>query len=496
MKLKSIVFGMMFISVLFLMSLSCYAYDALATVTVDRTYGKVFINGENEVVDSVSDFDTYITQLEFVFSNDKYYVSFNLDSEVYEISADMVSAKWNNANGDHYVLAPDEETVGGYDIDNISYALCANEHDLLPVNYDNMTGKPVITIILSKGNDVYYWQSNIELKNAVNSAVTTPINIKSDANSIERANEFYFISNQEPVDFVITSDEVMDVSEINPVYFTENISSTVSNDIVIPASTDSLSDNPYKDDGVPNSIFQTVDGTWGWRQVGINSQGYYYPWRYYYQSYEKYGSNNIYTTILFLEITEVMPLTYTPVLINGTTYNSSEATFQMKIVKTPHTVVYYPDEDVYDFMLGGENLVKIDHPAIEAKKSSSGVEHFIYGRANYAKGTKYDWVTTGITALANISVKLLDMVTYDIASQVWDILSLVPEAVFEIGENDGVSCELYSSYKMGSIESELDGTLHRAGDFYGMKCLYAAATSAGDDVLDVDWQIHITVEYK
>ena len=454
-------------------------------------YGKIFRNGKNEVVDDSSKLDTYISALEFYDSNETYVIEFDFGDTHYVIKGDLVSAKMNNVNNDHFVFAPNSKMVGEYEIVNISYSQVANKYDLLPVNVDKMVGKPVITIIITDGQDVYYWQTVISLNNGISafSSNNESLRVCSDERKVDIANEFYFMNGNEQFEINIHSDEIMDVSEISESYFESDIDTSVFSNRV--KSARATENNPYYDYGVPNSTFQTVNSSWTWRSVSGN------PWRCYRYTYEKYGSNNLYTSIVLLEVIKDLPQEYEERNINGEDYNVADTLLQIKMILPSNTVIYYPDEDMYDLMPGGEDLIMLDKPVLEVVKDSSGVEHFVYGRFNYARGTKSDYVSTAVDALASIAVKLIDEYTGNIiASTIYELADIFSGAVYEIGDNPALQYEHYLTQKIGSMKNTLDGYLHLEGHYYGMKCELAAPSSSGDAVLECFWNITTNIKHK
>ena len=261
MKKYSILSLLLAVLMLIFAALPCFATEYLPDSNV-TAYGKIFYNGVNEVVDSSSQFDTHISNLSLFCENDKYIIRFTFDSDNYTIPTTMVSAKMNNANGDHYILCPDDKTVGDFEILKISYTLHANIHDLLPANIESMSDQSVLTILVSHNQDVYYWQAIVYPSNisAYSNVAELPC-VTADSSEISNQFEYYFAGSNSSFEVNINSDDVMDVSEIDPSYFEIDFSNQPSVEANLSKASTSVtrasSDNPYRSYGIPNSAFTT-----------------------------------------------------------------------------------------------------------------------------------------------------------------------------------------------------------------------------------------------
>ncbi len=468
------------------------AYDGEEILYVaNQASGKIFFNSENCAVESKAQFDTSINNLSITRNNGRYTVAFELNDEEYCIDAEMVSAKMNNANGDHYLFAPEKSTYGTYEVVNIAFTTNANMFDVFPANSD-LIGKSVIRIIFKDTltHDEYCWET--ELFQKTRNYPTMMLSVSEDA--ISRANEYYYMSSTVSEENMVTED----FANSDKFYLSENEVNSIAQ----------ISHNPYYDLGIPDSTFKSATDSWKWLAVGKSSTGTYLPIRYYAYSYTKTGSANIMTHIMIVHHEAVIedPIRFNG---NGKYYYKAYCDLKIDLYRVPHTVVYYPNQDVYEFMLGGENQTQIVEPGIRWKKTSTGVPHVLYERATYSNADNNNFLGLGALVIKDIFVAWLNEKNYVLGTVTGDILDYISAS--NVNKNNGKGDTVATKEKyldqyyfnfddqihaygiaMGSVKSTIKGNLRNKDQYFGMRCSFAVPEANESSATDLSWTYYVT----
>lgn len=502
MKKKSFV-NLITLSLCLILCLSVLSVSAVEVERIDKVYsadiayGKIFENGGNTPVLSKNQFDTQINKISISNKNSEYYLKFAFGSDIFEIKGKLVSAKANNINNDHYLFAPDEFTSEAFSIVAIYLTTSANEFDVMPANSD-LIGTSVLSIIFEhkQTKDIYYWQTKLisEVRGEHSFKIST------EETLVAKANEFYYMKDSNRIDSCSFSDFAMDdmaTSEEYEVMKARDYSQMRRS-----------GNNPYYDLGIPDSTFKTATNSWRWLSAGKDIYGNYLPIKYYAYSYTKYGNPNIMTHIMIVGHAWQRDANYTSYYDeNNDLYARASGMLKIELFKTPHTVVYYTESDSFDFMLGGELLTHIVEPAIEIKKTSSGIPHVVVGRYEFSDATKKgNFLGLGALVLKEVAVGVLDLPSFGFASVLVDIGELISNASTSVGANDGYAPieEYYSNYMtqvqrygeaMGSIKSQVRGYLNNEGQHLGVRVWFATPDANRTSVNNISWTYYVSPDY-
>lgn len=465
--------------------------------SADVAYGKIFENGENEPIFTKNQFDTQIRNISISNKDSEYYLQFVFESKNFEIKGKLVSAKANNVNNDHYLFAPDEFASEVFSFVTIYLTTSANEFDVMPANSD-LIGTSVLSIIFEhkQTKDIYYWQTKLTSEVRGEHSFKTC----SEEISIDKANEFYYMKGSERVDSCSSSD-----------FITEDMATVEEYEAMKARDYSQMTrsdHNPYYDLGIPDSTFKTATESWQWLPVGRDVYGNYLPIRYYAYSYTKYGNPNIMTHIMIVGHTWQGDANYTLYYDeNNELYAKASGMLKVELFEVPHTVVYYTGSDSFDFMLGGEYLTHIVEPAVEIKKTSSGIPHVVVGRYEFSDATKKgNFLGLGALVLKEVAVGVLDLPSFGFASVLVDIGELISDASTSVGANDGYIPieEYYSNYMtqvqrygeaMGSIKSRVRGYLQDEGQHLGVRVWFATPNANRANVNNIGWVYYVSPDY-
>ena len=441
--------------------------DAVELYYAPIAYGKIFYNGTNETVSAKEQFDTQIEEIRILDEEPNYILKFEYNKKNVEMVMSAVNNKMNNENKDHYSFAVNGiKGANEIEVINVSLTLCANEHDLLPVNQVDMIDAAVLTIVCKIKNDIYYWQTSLDVYDA-----ETQIRVDDNSDVISRANEYYFVKNNgcEAIYEGQLEDQRTDQSGYNADSVCMNMNSR--------------SHNPYYYEGVSDTYFQSLHEYWGWRNAGSSGM------RFYWYTYQKFGSNNYYTTVLFLETEESIPLSYSTESINGTTYYIADTTYNIQIDRTSETIVYYPATDTYQYLMGGTDLVQIVEPSLQVRKTSSGTDHYIRSSTVNAAAIKTN-SNLNATAVKSILYWALNNTTYAIGTLAYELIDIYVNATYTLGNTQ----PYLPSDKPGKLKFTLDGRLIYNSNFYSVTC--EMATTNPNTISDCDWTTSVTVSFR
>ena len=488
------------IATVLILSICILAFPATASASADNStvftinemHGKVFRHGVNQVVSQMSQFDTSISNVKVTHKTDNYSLVFNHEGITISIDFLVVAAKSNNKHHDHYIFSIQKNTSEKFSVINISFTTNANEHDILPVN-SSMIGKAVLTVILSEreSDDIYYWQGVTVCDDIV-------FSIQDSEAVIANANEYYY-TNPTQTSHRITNDSFVSSNSSRAQVEYKRLK-----DIASPnSSTDPLEHNPYYDLGVSDNHFKNVTTDWVWHNPVTSSSGVILPIKYTTLSYVKYGSNVIYTYIMIIGYSwqrDDSILDYTAE--DGQRYSKISAMIKVELFRTPHTVIYRPDANTFELMLGGEELTQINHPEIEIKKTSSNIRHVLVGRYAFSNGTKDNFLGLGALALSDILVRVLNS-QYNLSIDLSPLKDFVSNVNSSVGSSDGYVPieEYYSGYEsqvaaygeaFGSLALSLKGFLRTQGQYFGMRCWFATPYANRSSVRSVTYSWDLT----
>lgn len=442
----------------------------------DTLYGKIFHDGVNVEVDNKQMFDTSIHGV--ILTSD-YRLQFQFNDNSYSIPTTPLSAVENNVNSDHFIFS----TVGFADpyfnIVNISMTYNANVHDLMPANYD-LIGKKVLSLIFEEksSNDVYYWQGEVSCNNTITNAnIINTVHILSSSDETilrENANEFYY-RNTPTQSFTLTEDE-----------YNEMIATATADSETALNTRSASSHNPlYNTYDVPDSVFMSETDKWS-RGVLISNERNYFAY-----SSTKYGSSNIYTRIMILSFTG---RNTREGYVEGDEVYSAKNMLQVE-VELNETVVYYPSQDTFDYLLGGNDTVSL-YPSIEIKKKGNDSSHVVVSREFNGLGTKG---TSTASKIASIMVGVIDdyLVSGAIGyiDDILDISGIGTESYtfgsYKIYKQTAALQEEFYDVAMGSMEIAMDGFIRSPGDFYNLICEFNADTQR--IALNTTWVLHYSL---
>lgn len=482
MKMKSMikVISLTLCFVLCFSTIPAYAADASSKIvehySADIAYGKIFVDGVNQTIKNKNQLDTQITNIGLFSQGDTYILKFTYGSNTITIPYEMVEAKANNVNNDHYLFSPVSFVSNVFNFVSIKFTTCANDYDLMPVNSD-FSGATVLSIIFEEKttSDIYYWQVLLESATKSTPVFTT----STDETVVEKANEFYYINDEGSVASGSVDEFVGDnMASI------EEYEEYKSRDYTVMTRD---THNPYYDLGIPDSTFKTATDSWRWLAAGLDSNGHQLPIRYYAYSYTQYGNPNIMTHIMIVghmwQGDDEYEL-YTAE--DGAQYARASALMTVELFTLPHTVIYYTESNSFGLMLGGERLTQIVEPAIKIEKATTGIPHLVVGRYEFAEAEKKgNFLGLGALVLGEVVVGVLDLGTFGFTSVVVDIASLIAGASDSVGSEDSDSPKegyYYSNpntqvqrygYVMGSVKSELRGYLREEGHHLGVRVWFA-----------------------
>lgn len=463
-----------------------------------QALGARFEKGINRDISAKKNLDSKITNVKIFKSSNNYRIDFSFNSESFKINGELVEAKMNNSEKDHYVFAPINFSNQKYSLLNIKLTTNANKFDLLPANQD-MIGKTVVTIVMKEKqtNDTLYWQSELESKNDKKIILYTT----SSEEAVTKANEYYYMTSVKS-----TEDVWSESTDGNREYASREIYEELKNKRM-ETKAELYDSNPYDYLGIPDSSFKTVTDKWQWLGVGpIPDTNTYLPLRYYAYSYAQPGApQNICTHIMIIGRVDEMPTTSTTITSNGKKFSKATAMIKMEIYEVPHTVVYYTREGKFEFMLGGENLTQIPEPSVRIRKTSNGVKHVLTGRYSFSNATKKNYA--GALILRSAVVELLDKNTYGITSKALDIVDIINKSNMSVGANDGyVPIEEYSpdyDYQinmygeaMGSVKHKVKGYLRTKGQYLGTRAWFAVPYADRASATKLTWVYYVSIEMR
>lgn len=501
--MKKLISGMLVLALLLtpILSISVSALDivdiATADYYADTIYGKVFIDGTNEKVDSPDQLNTMITDVELFNNDDTSLLSFVFNDKKIEIKTYLLDASINNSDNKHYVFSPIDFVNSDFSIVVIKLTTNANEYDLMPVN-NKLEGTTVLSLIMEEMStgDIYYWQGNLQSTHPTRSSTLnvsdTILNTSQAAYAkiIENSNEKYFMNGAQK-DFSLTMEDYYEqLSEL------EN--SLISDKEYFPTtSTRSAgTNNPFYDMGISNSTFKSVTNTWRQRVLrSWNSITSVYSENYYTYSYENYGNDNIYTLIMIIEFkTDAFEDTSA----SGAAISSKQ--LRIKVVAN-ETVIYYPEDNVFDLGLGLNDIIKFA-PHIFIEKTGDEVGHIAVSREFGGEGYSSSNIWKAVSKAASIGVGIIDdALTKGAITMTLDILdiiytSAVPErvtlgaALHEYGETVEEQYDNWG-YVFGSVDIEMDGYLRSPDDYFFVEGNFVADSL--DVVGDTRWRLSYSI---
>ncbi len=501
--MKKIITGMLILSLFFtpILNISVSAMDIVDTVTADyyadTIYGKIFVEGKNEKVDSPDQLNTMITDVQLFNNDDTSLLSFWFNDKKIEVEAYLLNASINNHDSEHYVFSPIEFVNSEFNIIVMKLTTNANGYDLMPVN-NKLEGTTVLSIIMEETStgDIFYWQGNIQSAHPIRSLSTFNVTYTTSntsqavyENIIENSNENYFMNGAQN-SFTLTMEEYYD--QLSELESSSSEKENISNMNIRSAGTN----NPFYDRDIPNSAFQSVTNKWKQRVArSWNSQAAVFSENYYTYSYENYGSDNIYTLIIIIEFR-----TESFANESNSGYGVSSKQLRIKVIAN-ETVVYYPNEDVYDLGLGLNDIVKF-YPTITIKKTGDAVGHIAVSREFGGEGYSNSGVWKSISKAASLGVGIIDgALTGGAITMTLDILdiiytSVVPEritlgaALHEYGDSVEEQLDKWG-YVFGSVRVEMDGYLRSPEDYFFVEGNFTAETI--DVVDDTSWTLSYSV---
>ena len=481
MKMKSMikVISLTLCFVLCFSTIPAYAADASSKIvehySADIAYGKIFVDGVNQTIKNKNQLDTQITNIGLFSQGDTYILKFTYGSNTITIPYEMVEAKANNVNNDHYLFSPVSFVSDVFNCVSIKFTTCANDYDLMPVNSD-FSGATVLSIIFEEKttSDIYYWQVLLESATKSPPVFTT----STDETVVEKANEFYYINDEGSVASGSVDEFVGDnMASI------EEYEEYKSRDYTVMTRD---THNPYYDIGIPDSTFKTATDSWRWLAAGLDSNGHQLPIRYYAYSYTQYGNPNIMTHIMIVGYVWQGDTSYSTYQgEDGAEYAKASAMMKVELFMLPHTVVYYTESNTFGLMLGGERLTQIEEPAIEIKKASSNIPHVVVGRYEFSDANKKgNFLGLGALVLSEVVIGVLDLPSFGFASVLVDIGELIDDASTTVNASDGLMPieEYYCNYNtqvqrygyaMGSVRSRVRGYLREQGQHLGVRVWFA-----------------------
>lgn len=470
----------------FILSSSAFAVNAVYESEIyhsDKILGKIFPNGKNTEVTSKDQMDTSI---ENVVIDMNYGLSFSHADEKYSMSLTPLLSKANNAMHDHFIFAASNLSCSKFTIINISMTYNATVDDLMPANCDLLT-KTVLSIIVTENSsgDVYYWQgellaSNSLLRNAFSTVQTTML---TDATSMspetesslrQVANEFYY-SNVPCQSFTLTEDDFNEMLKVA----TESQSDS-------PTPQSAGTHNPlYNLYNVPDSVFTSVTDKWS-NGVLISNERSYYAY-----SSTKYGSSNIYTRIMIVSFTSSNTS-------NGYVYGDDMYQAERKLqveVEANETVVYYPSQELFDLLLGGNDSVSLN-PSIELKKRGNDKSHVVVSRNYNGEGLYGSSTASGV---ASILIDVIDdyLVSGAIGytKDILEISGIEPGSYFFGGyKMYKETAELQTTFygiAMGGMEVKMEGFIRSPGHYYNVICEFNASTQS--TAQNTTWVLHYSL---
>lgn len=473
------------------------SYDGMTQYFAEKAYGKIFAGGVNQSVKDADQLDTQITNIRILNQENTYILKFSFNSSNITIPCNMVQAKANNVNGDHYLFSPIDFTSDTFNFVNISFTTSANNYDLLPVN-SQFVGKTVLTIIFEEKStsDIYYWQANLESNQKLRLKTDTiqTFNLSDTEEIIKKTNEYYYINESDAAAEISAEELVCD----NPASI-EEYEEYKAYTPISTMSSGETNNNPYLYLGVQDSTFKTATNSWRWLAAGPASNGTQLPIRYYAYSFTRYGETDlIYTHIMIVGYVWQADTSYTTyVAEDNKEYAKAGAVMKVELFKLPHTVIYNTITGKFKFMVGGERLTQIEEPSIQILKTSSNIQHLVVGRYEFSNATKKGgFLGLGSLVLSEVLVGLLDLKTYGIASTLVNITSIISNASKSVGAEDGyVPVEVYySSYDtqvirygnaIGSVKSKVKGYLREEGQHFGLRVWFATPYANRSQVTSV-----------
>lgn len=461
----------------------------------DNAFGIVFYDGINVDVTDNQQFNTEITNVSIFKIDNSYELSFYYCGAALAVEFDVVKAKANNINGDHYMLSPKSISDGFFDVVNISFTTCANIYDLLPVN-SAMNGQCVLTIILQEkeGTDVYYWQCNMS------STSNTVFSLTEDEDAIKNANEYYYISDEagSASTFTITQDELCSVN-VNSAHDATSVNST----------TDDFdhAHNPYYDIGVKDNDFKYTTNDWVWHDPSLDSNGELRPIKYCTISSTKYGSSNIWTHIMIIGYLFEVDRSITDYDSNGKRYNKVSAVIKVELYKTPHTVIYNPTSKTFELLVGGEELTQFTYPTIGLRKNSSNVDHVVVAKYAFSNGTKDNFLGLGALVLSKVLIRALEPYTHALSTE-FEIASSIISNDKSVGTDDNEFAAVNHYYSdaadqrvsyghaMGGLSVQLKGFLRYHEQYLGLRCWFATPYANRSELRKITYSFELTPEIR
>lgn len=472
----------------------------------DSMFGKVFEDGKDEDVLYKSQMNTSIDEVAFYLKNGTAKVEFLFGTEQVSINGYLLEAKVGIQDGYHFVVSPQNFNNNLFDFINVRFTTKADEYDLMPAN-DDLKGKVVLSVMLKhrETEDWYYWQGELQenksnsqimaLSKAIENGVPVTTALENNYDEIVKAaNERYYDKEGNYYsEFSLTREDYdkMLADCANRRSGEEN--GSLSSQAMRAAQPN----NPFYDDNIPNSAFQTVTNKWeqkvAWKDSTADVSN---SLNYYTYSYKNTGKSTIYTSILLLQfrVTD----------LSGTTSGGaikSQLQLEVRVVAN-ETVLYDPDQGKYDFAVGLNNTVKMS-PVIEIKKLGSNVGHFMTERKFGGLYCK-DQTILAIKKAGGIVLGLIDSaLTHGAITMTMDILdvistSLYPETVsmgadlFTYGYTIQEQMQKFNKV-VGGSEVSLDGNLIAPGNYFFVEGMFKA--NSVNQVKNVTWVFSAKIGY-
>ena len=165
-----------------------------------------------------------------------------------------------------------------------------------------------------------------------------------------------------------------------------------------------------------------------------------------------------------------------PIVHEGQTLYTANYFTQMKILATS-TVLY--NGSTYSLMLGGEEMIKIQNPQLEIKKSGSYANHCVYKNQPGGLGRK----GSSAASLLSILFKEVAVSNWSLGSTLYNIASYVGGLTIAFGANaqwNPVAASQLNNYGkiIGSQTATMDGYIYRYGDYLNQTTWFAAPTQS------------------